>query len=137
MPTETGCPTSISRTLAAPFATHRTMAAAKLFLKEILLVEDQPVIADVSWLLQREKLLCEPAAACVLTAAETIAPSLPEDSVIGLVLCGSNLSLDDLDAWRRQASASPASTSEACLPQATAVCGSPRSWGWQAGRTVR
>jgi threonine dehydratase len=99
-------PTTISRTLAAPFATHRTMAAAKLFLKEILLVEDQPVIADVSWLLQREKLLCEPAAACVLTAAETIAPSLPEDSVIGLVLCGSNLSLDDLDAWRRQASAS-------------------------------
>jgi threonine dehydratase len=38
----------------------------------------------------------------VLTAAETIAPSLPDDSVIGLVLCGSNLSLDDLDAWRRQ-----------------------------------
>ncbi|MFL5205496.1 MAG: hypothetical protein ACJ8AR_06495, partial [Microvirga sp.] len=76
-------------------------AAAKLFLKEILLVEDQPVIADVSWLLQTEKLLCEPAAACVLTAAETVVSSLPDDSVVGLVLCGSNLSLDDLDAWRR------------------------------------
>jgi threonine dehydratase len=94
-------PTSIARTLAAPFATHRTIAAAKLFLKEILLVEDQPIIADVSWLLQTEKLLCEPAAACVLTAAETVVSSLPDDSVIGLVLCGSNLSLDDLDAWRR------------------------------------
>jgi threonine dehydratase len=64
-------------------------------------VEDEPVIADVSWLLQKEKLLCEPAAACVLTAADTIAPSLPDSSVIGLVLCGSNLSLDDLDAWRQ------------------------------------
>jgi threonine dehydratase len=95
-------PTSIARTLGAPFATHRTIAGAKLFLKEIILVEDEPVIADVSWILQKEKLLCEPAAACVLTAAETIAPSLPDDSVIGLVLCGSNLSLDDLDAWRRQ-----------------------------------
>ncbi|MBS7452270.1 threonine/serine dehydratase [Microvirga sp. 3-52] len=95
-------PTSIARTLAAPFATHRTVAAAKLFLKEILLVEDEPVIADVSWLLQTEKLLCEPAAACVLTAAETVVSSLPADSVVGLVLCGSNLSLDDLDAWRRQ-----------------------------------
>ena len=38
---------------------------------------------------------------------------------------------------RRQASTSPASTSEACLPQATAVCGSAHSSGWQAGRTGR
>lgn len=95
--------TSVARTLGAPFATRRTMAAARLFLKEIVLVEDQPVIADLSWLLQTEKLLCEPAAACVLTAAEKVAPSLPDDSVIGLVLCGSNLSLGDLDAWRKQA----------------------------------
>jgi threonine dehydratase len=36
-----------------------------------------------------------------LTAAEPVVSSLPDDSVIGLVLCGSNLSLDDLDAWRR------------------------------------
>jgi threonine dehydratase len=74
-------------------------------LKEILLVDDEPVIADVSWLLQKEKLLCEPAASCVLTAAETVAPSLPDDSVIGLVLCGSNLSVDDLDGWRQAAKA--------------------------------
>lgn len=94
-------PTSIARTLGAPFATRRTVAGAKLFLKEIILVEDEPVIADVSWLLQKEKLLCEPAAACVLTAAETVSPSLHENSVIGLVLCGSNLSLDDLDGWRQ------------------------------------
>ncbi|MBB4040980.1 threonine dehydratase [Microvirga flocculans] len=93
--------TSIARTLGAPFATHRTIAAVRLFLKEILLVEDEPVIKDVSWLLQNEKLLCEPAAACVLTAAETVASSLPPDSVVGLVLCGSNLSLGDLDAWRK------------------------------------
>jgi threonine dehydratase len=99
-------PTSIARTLGAPFATHRTLAAAKLFLKEIVLVEDEPAIADLSWILQTEKLLCEPAAACVLTAAQRIAPTLPEDSVIGLVLCGSNVSLDDVDAWRRQDAAS-------------------------------
>jgi threonine dehydratase len=93
--------TSIARTLGAPFATHRTLAAAKAFLKEIVLVEDAPVVADLLWLLQTEKLLCEPAAACVLTAAQRVAPSLPDDAVIGLVLCGSNLSLHDLDAWQR------------------------------------
>src|SRR5215213_5200116 len=93
--------TSIARTLGAPFATHRTMAAAKAFLKDIVLVEDAPVVSDLLWLLQAEKLLCEPAAACVLTAAAKVAPNLPEDAVIGLVLCGSNLSLHDLDAWQR------------------------------------
>lgn len=98
--------TSIARTLGAPFATQRTLSAAKLFLEEVLLVEDAPVIADLNWILQTEKLLCEPAAACVLTAAQKIAPSLPDDSVIGLVLCGSNISLGDLDTWRQQLSAS-------------------------------
>jgi len=93
-------PTSIARTLGAPFATARTLSGAKTFLKEIVLVEDQPVVDDVSWLLQTEKVLCEPAAACVLTAARRLAPSLPEDAVVGLVLCGSNVSLQDLDAWR-------------------------------------
>lgn len=99
-------PRSIARPLGAPFATDRTLAAAKLFLEDIILVEDQPTIADMSWLLQTEKVLCEPAASCVLTAAEKVASSLPNDSVIGLLLCGSNVSLDDLDAWRRQPSAS-------------------------------
>jgi threonine dehydratase len=94
-------PTSIARTLGAPFATRRTLAAAQTFLKQVLLVEDGPVVADLTWLLQAEKVLCEPAAACVLTAAARIAPDLPRDAVIGLVLCGSNVSLHDLDAWRR------------------------------------
>jgi threonine dehydratase len=93
--------TSIARTLGAPFATQRTLNAAKAFLERIVLVEDKPVIADLSWLLQAEKILCEPAAACVLTAAERTLPDLPEDAVVGLVLCGSNVSLQDVDAWRR------------------------------------
>jgi threonine dehydratase len=93
--------TSIARTLGAPFATDRTLAAAKIFLEDILLVEDGPVVSDLVWLLQTEKVLCEPAAACVLTAAQRVTPTLPPDAVIGLVLCGSNVSLHDVDAWRR------------------------------------
>jgi threonine dehydratase len=100
-------PTSIARTLGAPFATHRTIAAAKAFLQDIVLVEDDPVIQELSWILQAEKVLCEPAAACVLTAAERIAPQLPKEAVIGLVLCGSNVSLHDIDAWRRDPKLSP------------------------------
>lgn len=94
--------TSIARTLGAPFVTNRTLSAAKTFLDRVILVEDKPVVDDLLWLLQTEKILCEPAAACVLTAAESIVQTLPKDAVIGLVLCGSNVALDDLAAWRRQ-----------------------------------
>jgi threonine dehydratase len=94
-------PTSIARTLGAPFATRRTLAAAQSFLQEIVLVEDAPAVADLAWILQAEKVLCEPAAACTLTAARRIAPDLPGDAKVGLVLCGSNVSLHDVDAWRR------------------------------------
>jgi len=94
--------TSIARTLGAPFATPRTMAAARTFLKEIVLVEDGPVAADLAWLLQTERVLCEPAAACVLTAAAQVASDLPRDAVVGLILCGSNVSVDDVEAWRRE-----------------------------------
>jgi threonine dehydratase len=99
--------TSIARTLGAPFATQRTLSAARSFLREIVLVEDAPVVADLIWLLQTEKLLCEPAAACVLTAAEKVAQGLPADAVIGLVLCGSNVSLQDLEIWRRDFAPQP------------------------------
>jgi threonine dehydratase len=93
--------TSIARTLGAPFVTRRTLSAAQTFLEKIVLVEDAPVVRDLDWLLQNEKVLCEPAAACVLTAAREVAPSLPADARIGLVLCGSNVALHDVDAWRR------------------------------------
>ena len=95
-------PTSIARTLGAPFVTERTLAAARQFLEQIILVEAELAIRDLNWLLQTEKLLCEPAAACVLTAAEKILPTLPAEAVIGLVLCGSNVAMGDLDLWRRE-----------------------------------
>lgn len=97
--------TSIARTLGAPFVTARTLAATKALVDRVLLVDDEPVVEDLAWLLQTEKILCEPAAACVLTAAQNIADTLPPDAVIGLVLCGSNVALGDLDTWRRKSAA--------------------------------
>jgi threonine dehydratase len=94
--------TSLARTLGAPFATERTLSATKQFVERIIVVDDGPVVNDLAWLLQTEKVLCEPAASCVLTAAQTICDALPADAVLGLVLCGSNVALEDLDRWRQQ-----------------------------------
>jgi threonine dehydratase len=95
-------PTSIARTLGAPFATARTMAAARAFLDEIVVISDRDAVRDIVWLLQEERVLVEPAAACVVAAAEARKGALPRDARIGLILCGSNVALDDLAAWRGQ-----------------------------------
>ncbi|MFO1148663.1 MAG: pyridoxal-phosphate dependent enzyme [Alsobacter sp.] len=91
-------PTSIARTLGAPFVSARTLAAAQAFLSEVAVVSDAEAVADMRWLLQTEKVLCEPAAACTVSAAARRASSLSPHAVIGLVLCGSNIALEDVDA---------------------------------------
>jgi threonine dehydratase len=95
-------PTSIARTLGAPFVTERTLAAAATLLDRVVVVPDGAVVRDLHRLLETEKLLVEPAAACVLTAARQLAPELPGDAVIGLILCGSNVDWRMLAEWRER-----------------------------------
>ncbi|MGN6771519.1 MAG: threonine ammonia-lyase [Rhizobiaceae bacterium] len=59
-------PTSVVKTLGAPFATDRTLAAARLFLKKIITVSDEAAIGGVFTLLSTERVVCEPAAGCLL-----------------------------------------------------------------------
>jgi threonine dehydratase len=93
-------PTSIARTLGAPFATERTMAAARAFIDEIVVIPDRDAVAELLWLLQEERVLVEPAAACVLAAAVSKRGILGEGARPGLILCGSNVALGDVAAWK-------------------------------------
>lgn len=95
-------PTSIARTLGAPFATERTMAAARAFLKEIVVVPDAEAVRELVWVLQNGRVLLEPAAACVVAAALARKETFKPGERVGLVLCGSNVALDDIAAWRTQ-----------------------------------
>ena len=95
-------PTSIARTLNAPFATERTMAGARAFLEEIVVVEDRDCVAELLWLLQNERVLVEPAAAAVVVAAMQKRATFGADAKVGLVLCGSNVALEDIAGWRTQ-----------------------------------
>ncbi|MCP8938841.1 pyridoxal-phosphate dependent enzyme [Alsobacter sp. SYSU M60028] len=95
-------PTSIARTLGAPFVTERTLAAARALFAGVHLVPDAEAVREMRYLLQEEKVLCEPAAASTVAAAARLLPDLPADARIGLVLCGSNIALDDVEALSRQ-----------------------------------
>lgn len=95
-------PTSIARTLGAPFATERTMAAARRFLEEIVVVSDAEAVREIVWVLQNGRVLLEPAAACVVAAALARKETFKPGERVALVLCGSNVALDDIAAWRTQ-----------------------------------
>lgn len=93
-------PTSIARTLGAPFATARTLAAAKAFLEEIIVVSDCDAVAELVWCLQEERVLVEPAAACVVAAAVARRHLFKPEDRVAIILCGSNVALDDIATWR-------------------------------------
>ncbi|CAH1655265.1 L-threonine ammonia-lyase [Hyphomicrobiales bacterium] len=95
-------PTSIARTLGAPFATERTIAAARQFLEEIVTVPDAEAVRELVWVLQNGRVLLEPAASCVVAAALARKDSFRPGERICLVLCGSNVALEDIARWRTE-----------------------------------
>ncbi|MFZ9448089.1 MAG: threonine ammonia-lyase [Alphaproteobacteria bacterium] len=99
---ETIAPSSIARTLGAPFATERTMAAARRFLEGIEVVPDAEAVAELDALVADEHVWCEPAASCTVAAALRLRARRGARPRIVLVVCGSNVAFDDVARWRVQ-----------------------------------
>src|SRR5580693_1050838 len=90
--------TSIARTLGAPMVSERTLMLAQTMLESVTVVPDSEAMNALRFLLERAKVLTEPAASCTWAAAERLRESSPwtHSSKVVLVLCGGNLALDDL-----------------------------------------
>jgi len=88
--------TSVARTLGAPAPSERTFALAKELLEGVTVVTDRETMASLRFLLERLKVLTEPAAACTLAAAEHLREHFSPEQHVVLVLCGGNMSVEDL-----------------------------------------
>ncbi len=88
--------TSVARTLGAPAPSERTFEIAKQLLESVTVVSDREALAAVRFLLERLKVLTEPAASCTLAAAERLAGHFSAEQHVVLVLCGGNMAVDDL-----------------------------------------
>ncbi|TAN24653.1 MAG: threonine/serine dehydratase [Acidobacteria bacterium] len=91
--------TSIAKTLGAPAVSETTLAAARQWLESVTVVSDHEAVEALRFLLERSKLLTEPAASCTLAAARRLASHFTPSSHVVLILCGGNLALNDLCAW--------------------------------------
>jgi threonine dehydratase len=88
--------TSIAKTLGAPAASEETLELARRYLESITVVSDREALDSLVLLLERAKLLTEPAASCTLAAAERLRDNFGPEHHVALILCGGNIGLLDL-----------------------------------------
>jgi threonine dehydratase len=95
-------PTSLAKTLGAPYVAADALKIAQQFVQEHVIVTDREAFEAQRFLLERAKVLTELAASCTLAAAERLRDDFSTDNHVALVLCGGNVSLDTLTEYRRQ-----------------------------------
>jgi threonine dehydratase len=88
--------TSLAKTLGAPSVCDRTLAATQQLLESVTVVSDREAFAELEYLLEREKIVTELAAACTLAAAERMRGRFTKEHRVVLVMCGGNMSLNEL-----------------------------------------
>lgn len=86
--------TSVARTLGAPAPSERTFALAQQHLERVVVVPDSEAIAAMKFLLERLKVLTEPAASCTLAAADRLQHNFSPERHVVLILCGGNAPLE-------------------------------------------
>ena len=95
-------PTSLAKTLGAPFVSATALAVAQTHVERHVLVSDREAFEAQRFLLERTKVLAELSAACTLAAAEKIRGALTPADHLVLILCGGNVSLEDLAGYRER-----------------------------------
>jgi threonine dehydratase len=95
-PVELSAITSIAKTLGAPSVSAQTLALAQKHLEEVIVVTDDEAVQSLKFILERLKVLTEPAASCTLAAASRLKDRFTKDSNLVLIFCGGNLSVADL-----------------------------------------
>ena len=88
--------TSIAKTLGAPKVSDMTLEIAKNYLETVTVVPDSEAVEALRFIAERLKVLTEPAASCTLAAAERLREHFDQDSRVVLILCGGNVSVEDI-----------------------------------------
>ncbi|HMJ08073.1 MAG TPA: threonine/serine dehydratase [Pyrinomonadaceae bacterium] len=88
--------TSIAKTLGAPSVSDETLALTHQNFEGVTVVTDGETVDSLRFILERLKVLTEPAAACTLAAALKLKENFGPDRNVVLILCGGNLLLGDL-----------------------------------------
>lgn len=93
-------PTSLAHTLGATYVAADALLIAQQHVTQHILVSDREAYKAQRYLLERAKILTELAAACTLAAAYKLQGHWSTENHVVLILCGGNVSLDDLVGYK-------------------------------------
>jgi threonine dehydratase len=91
--------TSIAKTLGAKCTTEITLKRIKAVVDDMQTVTDQEALDALRLILEKEKIPVEPATSCSIAALLEQKFDLTNFSKVGVVLCGANVSLRELEEW--------------------------------------
>jgi threonine ammonia-lyase medium form len=84
--------------LAAPFAGQHTLAHVQAHVDDVVIVSDEEIVEAMALIMERCKVVAEPAAAATLAALLSGRVSLPPESTVVCVLSGGNVDRERLKA---------------------------------------
>ncbi|MEO1017024.1 MAG: pyridoxal-phosphate dependent enzyme [Pseudomonadota bacterium] len=88
--------TSAISTLGVPTVSSEFLQCVKNLVEEMVVVEDRQAYEGVVDFAEKAHVWVEPAAGALIPATHRIASQLPEDAVVGLVVCGGNAAVADV-----------------------------------------
>ncbi|MEZ5346332.1 MAG: threonine/serine dehydratase [Pyrinomonadaceae bacterium] len=94
--------TSVAKTLGAQRVGNLCFDLARKYLSGVTVVGDKEAVDEVFYLLDRAKVLTEPAASCTVAAASKLRGNFSPASNVVLILCGGNMSIDELDKLHKK-----------------------------------
>ena len=80
--------------------TDMTLDLVRRYFESVTVVSDADTVRAMNFILERLKVITEPAAACTVTAAEELRANFGPDSRVALVFCGGNTSAADLCGYQ-------------------------------------
>jgi threonine dehydratase len=93
---------SIAESLGTKRSSERPFAIIRAGAERVVAVPDARAVEEMLYTLNREKLLVEPAASCTLAAlTDGLIPDLAGRVVVS-VICGGNITLEQLERWRER-----------------------------------
>jgi threonine dehydratase len=94
-------PTSLAKTLGAPNVAADALRVAQRLVEDHTVVSDQEAFRAQRLLLERAKIITELAASCTLAVVERLQDCFTNENHVALILCGGNVSLDNLIEYKR------------------------------------
>jgi threonine dehydratase len=82
---------TIADGLAAPFAGRHNLAHVQAYVDQMLIVSDRDIVAALGVLVERCKIVPEPAGAAAVAPLITGALTIEQDALVAAIICGGNI----------------------------------------------